>query len=374
MKILRLRFPPVLVLGTAAALLAACAGAASATPAVDSGSYRLVRTTSTHSSNTGWDYSSLDEKRGHMFIAHRKDGLQVFDVRKGRVVMTVAKSTGANTSALAPEFDLGISGTTDGEVVLFRLSTLKTIERYKSTTAGFDGATYDPATRQFAMVGETDAQTRRTPVLFFDARTGHPAGSVDLDSEKVDAPRADASGHVYLPLRDRAAVARIDARSLKLEATWPLSECASPASLDLDPDGTRLFVACRGNAGSPPALAVLDTRAGAQVARLAIGRGTDDVFYDADRKRIVTVNGEDGTLTFIRQKDAGTYSVEQTVSTRPMARTGVFDPTTRRIHLVTAEFVQVPTGGTVPMTTFVPDTFVILTYAPAPLAAGEADD
>lgn len=327
-----------------------------------------------HSSNTGWDYSSLDEKRGHMFIAHRKDGLQVFDVRKGRVIATLSKSGGANTSALAPEFDLGIAGTTDGDVVLFKLSTLKTIARYKSTTGGFDGATYDPATRQFVMVGEADATTKRTPVLFFEGKTGRVAGSVEIASEKVDAPRADSTGHVYLPLRDRAAVARIDASSLTLEATWPLAECLTPASLDVDAEDGRLFVACRGTTGSDPALAVLDLQSGVQLSKLRIGRGTDDVFYDGARKTIVTVNGEDGSLTFIRQRDANTYAVEQTVSTRPMARTGVLDPTTGGIHLVTAQFVHVHGGGPLPITTFLPDTFVILSYAPAPLAAGEVDD
>jgi hypothetical protein len=373
MKRFLLRSSPFLPHAMTAAVLVAAALTASAAPMAAS-SYRLERAVTTRSSNTGWDYNSLDDKRGHMFIAHRKDGLQVFDVRKGRLIKTLARSAGANTSALAPEFDLGISGTTDGDIVLFRLSTLQTLVRYKSATGGFDGATYDASTQRFALVGEADNETKRTPVLFFDGKTGQPAGSVDIASVKVDAPRSDAAGHIFLPLRDRAAVARIDVRALTLDATWPLSDCLAPASLDLDVADGRVFVACRGKTGSQPALAVLDMASGVQVAKAPIGRGTDDVFYDASNKTIVTVNGEDGTLTFIKQGAGDVYSVDQTVSTRPMARTGVLDPTTGRIHLVTAQFVHVHEGAAMPITTFLPDTFVILSYGRAPLAAGEADD
>lgn len=368
---------------TALAALLACP-AAHATPAATKPeakpaageSYALERVTPVRSSNTGWDYNTIDPLRGRMFIAHRKDGLQVYDLRRGRMIKTLAKSEGTNTSALALKLDLGLAGTTDGEVVVFKPSTLQTLKRYKSSTGGFDGATYDPVSQRFAIVGEADHDKHSTPVLFFDARTGEPVGQVELASEKVDAPRPDDSGHIFLPLRDKAQVARVDTRTLAQDALWPLAtaNCAQPASLDVDVAQQRLFVACRGKGASEPVLLVLDTVAGKQVARVRIGRGTDDVFFDAARKSVVTVNGEDATMTVIGQRSADDYQLVQTVSTRPMARTGVLDEASGKIHLITAQFVHVyDTAGT-PVTTFQPDSFVVLSYGRKKLVAGEADD
>lgn len=364
----RLRLP------LAAAVSAMCALAAFESQAASSDSYRLERAVPIRSTNTGWDYNALDEQRGRMFIAHRKDGLQVFDVRKGRLLATLRDSTGANTSALAPEFDLGISGTTDGHVIVFKLSSLQTVARYKSRTDGFDGATYDPTSKRFAIVGEADKDRHVTPVLFFDGRNGQPVGSVEVPSEKVDAPRPDAAGHLYLPLRDKGAVARLDAQALALEATWPLSDCLTPASLDVDAAQQRVFVACRGKGASEPALAVIDAASGRQVTKLPIGRGVDDVFYDRKNKSIITVNGDDATLTLISQRSADSYALAQTISTRPMARTGVFDAVTGRIHLVTAEFVRMHDADGKAVTTFLPNTFNVLTYGRAALSAGSDED
>ncbi len=339
-------------------------------------SYALERVIPVRSSNTGWDYNAIDSARGRMFIAHRKDGLQVYDLRHGRMLKTLAQSGGSNTSALALKLDMGLAGTTDGDVVVFKPSTLRTLKRYKSSTGGFDGATYDPVSQRFAIVGEADHDKHSTPVLFFDGKTGEPVGQVELASEKVDAPRPDDSGHIFLPLRDKAQVARVDTRRLSQDALWPLAaaNCAQPASLDVDVAQQRLFVACRGKGASEPVLLVLDTAGGKPVARVRIGQGTDDVFFDAAHKTVVTVNGGDATMTVISQRSADDYQLAQTVSTRPMARTGVLDEATGKIHLVTAQFVHVHDAAGTPVTTFQPDSFVVLSYGRKKLVAGEVDD
>ncbi len=379
------RLSPLALAALLTCPLAHAAGAAQAVakaPAPALQAYALERVVSVRSGNTGWDYNAIDSARGHMFIAHRKDGLQVFDVRKGRMLKTMAQSEGTNTSALALENDIGIAGTTEGEVVVFKPSTLKTLKRYKSSTGGFDGATYDPVSQRFAIVGEADHGKHSTPVLFFDGKTGEPIGQLEIASEKVDAPRPDDSGHIFLPLRDKAQVARVDTRLLSQDALWPLApqapvapiNCLQPASLDVDVANKRLFVACRGKGAAEPVLQVLDTASGKAVAQIRIGQGTDDVFYDKARKTVVTVNGGDATLTQITQRSADDYTLAQTVSTRPWARTGVLDEATGKIHLITAQFVHVYDAAGAPVTTFQPDSFVVLSYGRKKLVAGEVDD
>jgi hypothetical protein len=363
-----------LIRASAALAIAAWAACAWAQAGGDPESYRLEKVVTTRSSNTGWDYNSLDDKRGHMFIARRKDGLHVYDTRQGKLISRIANSTGANSSALAPEFDLGISGTTDGDVILFKLSTLKTLKRYKTRAGGFDGATYEPATKRFVIVGEADKDKHATPVLFFDGKTGEQVGSVDVPSEKVDAPRPDATSHVFVPLRDKNSVARLDVQAMKIDATWSPDGCKTPASLDVDTANQRLLLACRGNLGLAPSIFVLDSGTGRFITKVPNGRGTDDVFYDKTRKSIVTINGEDATMSLIEQKSPDEYVLKQATSTRPFFRTGVFDEASGKVYLTGAEYVSsFDAAGTATMT-FLPDTFAILTYARVHLAPGEADD
>ncbi len=350
-------------LTAAGAALLAGAGLLCAAPALADSGYHLEKVVTIPGGDSGWDYNTIDARNGRIFIAHRKDGLHVYDIKTGKVVKTLAQSANTNTSAIAPEFDLGIAGTTDGYVVVFQPSTLRTLARYKSDTGGFDGATYDPASKRFAAVGEADEEKKQTPVLFFDARTGKPAGSVLVDSAKVDAPRADGRGAIWAPLRDRDALVRIDAQAMKVAATVALDGCRKPSALELDNADQRIFVGCRGDAGSAPRLAVLDAASGKQLAWVPIGRGVDEVLYDARARSVITANGEDGSMSVIRQLSADTYQPGETVGTRPMARTGVLDERTGKVYLVNAQYVKTWKDGKEGRTHFLPNTFSVLTYS-----------
>lgn len=346
------------------AVLLAGAWAFGAGPAWAADSYHLEKVVTIPGGDSGWDYNSLDTRHDRLFIAHRKEGLHVYDIKSGKVIRTLAQSAGANTSALAPEFDLGIAGTTDGHVVVFKLSTLQTVARYKSDTDGFDGATYDPVSKRFAAVGEADDEKKQTPVLFFDARTGKPVGSVVVDSAKVDAPRADGQGNIWMPLRDRTALVRVDVKDMRVAATVALeSGCRKPAALDMDKLDHRIYVGCRGDDKSAPRLQVVDAVSGKETASVPIGRGVDEVMYDARSGLVMTANGEDGSLSVIRKQSADRFQPIETVGTRPMARTGVLDERSGKIYLVNAQYVKSGLGGGEDATHFLPNTFSVLTYA-----------
>jgi hypothetical protein len=353
--------------GTACAIVAIVFGAACLAPsAIAQGApegYHLEKVVTIPSSNTGWDYSAIDQQHQRIFIAHRRDGLHVYDIRSGAVIQTLADTQGANTAALAPEFDRGIAGTTDGQIVVFSLSTLKTLTRYQSATGGFDGATYDDVSKRFVVVGEADPASRRTPVLFFNGSSGQPVGTVMVDSVKVDAPRPDGNGNIFLPLRDKSMLAKIDAKALQMVALLALKDCIKPAALETDNISKRIFVGCRGDAVTPPALAVLDAVSGKQLATMPIGHGVDEVMYDPHSNAIITANGDDGSMTVIRRLPSGQYRVSATIGTRPRARTGVLDQTTGKIYLVNAQYIDKYVDGQEPDTQYLPNTFSVLVYS-----------
>jgi len=307
-----------------------------------------------------WDYVTLDPTRGYLFIGRRGDGVTVFDVHSKKVVSNIDKSEDANAVALVPEFDRGYTINGDGSTTVFQLSTLKTIDRIK-VGEDADSAFYEPMTKQLAF---TMGDSKK--IAFVDAKTGKTVGELAMDSKKIDGAVPDGEGNLFVALRDRNAVAKVDAKQRKLIGDWPTTPCEEPTSVALDKANKRLFVGCR---GKNPVLAVLDTGSGRVVTTLEIGRGNDGVVYDPATRKIYTSNGVDANLVIYDQVDADTYKLAEATTTRPYARTMALDPQTKKVYLVTAEGTADPAKkinkAVAPFypNRYYPDTFTVLTFA-----------
>lgn len=100
------------------------------------------------------------------------------------------------------------------------------------------------------------------------------------------------------------------------------------------------------------------------IATVPIGRGVDEVMYDASHGQIMTANGEDGSLSVIAKLSADRYQPVEIIGTRPLARTGVLDERSGRIYLVNAQYYKrAGDDGDEDSLHFVPNTFTVLTYA-----------
>jgi hypothetical protein len=96
----------------------------------------------------------------------------------------------------------------------------------------------------------------------------------------------------------------------------------------LDETNHRLFVGCR----QPAMLLVYDTSSGTLVTSMAIAGDTDDLFYDASKKRVYVIGGE-GYITVLEQQDANRYRQIQKLATASGARTGLFVPELGKLFL-----------------------------------------
>jgi hypothetical protein len=96
----------------------------------------------------------------------------------------------------------------------------------------------------------------------------------------------------------------------------------------LDEVNHRLFVGCR----RPARLVVFDTGTGKPVSDVEISGDTDDLFYDAKRKRIYISCGG-GKIDVVDQRDADTYQLRERISTVSGARTSFFSPETDELFL-----------------------------------------
>ncbi len=308
-----------------------------------------------------WDYVTLDPARGYLFIGRRADGVTVFDVNAQKVVRNIDKSEDANAAVLVPEFDRGYTINGDGTTTAFQLSTLKSIDRIKIGEDA-DSAFYDPATKQLAF---TMGDSRK--IAFVDAKTGKILGELPMDSKKLDGTVPDGEGNLFMALRDRNLVVKIDAAQRKVTGQWNTAPCEEPTAVAFDKANKRIFVGCR---GKNPVLAVLDSDSGKLITTLEIGHGNDGVIYDGATRKIYTSNGVDANLVIYDQVAPDTYKLAEATTTRPYARTMALDPKTKKLYLVTAEGTADPAKkinrAVAPFypNRYFPDTFTVLTYSP----------
>jgi DNA-binding beta-propeller fold protein YncE len=152
------------------------------------------------------------------------------------------------------------------------------------------------------------------------ALSGHPESfQLEQQGERI---------YVNVPTAMRIQV--VDRREKKVIANWSV-----PATMNfpmaLDEQSKRLFVGTR----TPARLIVYDTVSGKPVATMPAVGDTDDVFYDAQARRVYVAGGEGAVQVFQRDAADG-YTLVDTVATRKGARTALFDPGQRKL------FVAVP--------------------------------
>jgi DNA-binding beta-propeller fold protein YncE len=307
-----------------------------------------------------WDYLSVDPIRPVLYIARRADGILTYDTSTNQVTGALAGTQEGNSVTIVPELDRMFVTTTGGALVIFEHSTLKPLNRV-SYGESADNTFYDPATQQLLITQGDDHQ-----VVFADAKTYAKTGTLKYDADNLEGAVADGQGFMYVAIRDKDKVLKIDMRTHALAAEWSTPGFTRPNSVAFDRANNRLFVTTR---GMNPALLVYDAATGKIVASPTIGLNNDSIVFDKETKKIYTANGWDATLVIIDQVDANNYKLAEAVSTRPWARTMALDLKTKKVYLVTAEgTVDAAKPWKAQVSPFYPnkyfkDTFTLLTYS-----------
>ena len=175
---------------------------------------------------------------------------------------------------------------------------------------------------------------------------------------------ADGKGMLYDNIEDKSEVVAVNAKTLKVEDTWPLAPGDGPSGIAIDPKTRRIFSVC-GN----QKMTVLDADTGRLVTTLAIGNGPDASAFDPSLSVAFSPNGEDGTLNVVKETGPNVFKVVATVPTQAGARTMALDPKTHHIYLMTATMQAAPpadpaAGGAPPRRGVVPGSYVVLDFAP----------
>ncbi len=262
----------------------------------------------------GWDYLAADSANRRLYVSHGSE-VDVINLDTDALVGKIANTNGVHGIAIADDLGRGfVSDGRDNQVTIFDLKTLQTIATAKTGTNP-DGIVYDSfSKRVFTFNGRSSDSTA------IDAQTGKVEGTIALGG-KPEFPVSDGKGNVYANIEDKSEIVRIDPKTLTVNARWSLSpQCESPSGLAMDVNTRRLFPVCDNKV-----MTVVDADSGKVITTVPTGEGTDAAAFDPERKLVFSSNGEDGTLTVIKEISADKYAVVANVATQRGARTMALD-------------------------------------------------
>jgi DNA-binding beta-propeller fold protein YncE len=270
-----------------------------------------------------FDHFALDVKGQRLFVAALGNNtVEVLDVKAGKRLCSLIGCSKPQGLVYLPKPNLlFVANGGDGRVQAYDAAAFKPIVTIGALEDA-DNLRYDPKLdRLFVGYGDggiglinptTGVLTVRIPLK------GHP------ESFQMESGR----NYLFVNVPDAQHIAVIDRQMRSVVATWPLKDFRANFPMALDESNHRMYIGCR----SPARLVVLDIRNGRIVADLPISGDTDDLFYDAKRKRIYVSCGE-GYIDVIEQGDPDHYKVLERIPTAPGARTSFFSAELYQLYL-----------------------------------------
>ena len=269
------------------------------------------------------DHFSVDIPGKRLFVAALGNNtVEVVDLSAAKVVHTIRGLKEPQGLFYWPENNrLYAANAQDGRVRVYDGRSFAQIAEYE-TSGDADNVRFDEKAKEIFVGYGSGA----LGVINADLKSR--VGETMLEAHPESFQLEKQGSRIFINIPEAGNVTVVDRRTRTVTAKWPVTGAKSNFPMALDEANHRLFIGCR----KPPKLLVLDTSSGKEIASIDITGDTDDLFYDADAKRIY-VSGGAGSITVIEQKDANRYDVLATIPTAPGARTSFFVPEFKRLYV-----------------------------------------
>ena len=272
------------------------------------------------------DHFTIDAKRKRViFSGLGNNSVQILDVFAGRMIHQIDGLAEPQGTLYLAEWDkLFVANSANGHVDVYDGENYTLLDHIDfGEGSDPDNLRYDAAAKKVYLgygdgaIAVIDPVTnKRLPTEYkFE---GHPEG-FQLETK---GPR------IFVNVADAKSIQVINRQTGKM-LTWLLpSGHSANFPMVLDEANRRVFVGTR----KPARLTVFDMDSGKVVASLPTAADMDDMFFDADRKRIYVAGGE-GYLSVVQQVDADHYSDMGKFPTALGTRTGVWYAKRDRLYL-----------------------------------------
>ena len=279
------------------------------------------------------DHLGVDVKGKRLFAAalgETQNTVEVIDLMAGKRAFSVLGQSKPQGVFYSEDFkELFVANGGDGTCKIFRGDTLKLTDSLPiGTNANHVG--YDPSTK-YLYVGVGDPKSAALSVI--DTRKNKHLGDIKTADNPLGIKVEKLGQRLFVAYSRIAKISVLDRKKREEIATWPVTGVGpGNVALALDETRHRLFAGSR----NPPMLTVLDTESGNQITQLEGVAGIDDLWYDAERKRIYASGGRESEAGFVyvyQQKDADHYELFAKVPSRGNAQTSIWVPQLNRYYV-----------------------------------------
>jgi DNA-binding beta-propeller fold protein YncE len=281
----------------------------------------------------GTDYLTAEPGTGRVFVS-RGMHVMVIDGATGKVIGDIPDAPRTHGIALAPRAGHGFTTNGgDSTVTMFDSKTLSVLRKVKVPVGGLDGIMYDEADDRVIL---TNHSRPIGTAVALDPASGNIVGSAELEDNAPEGAASDGKGRIFVNNESKNTIQVLDAKSMKVLASWPTAPCDGPTGIAYDAASNRIFSGCGKTS------VVVDAASGKVVATIANGDGVDALGWDPVQKLIYIPAGRDGNVTVVHQDSPDKYTVVATVPTMRGAKTIAVDPVRHVAYLFQPEYGPAP--------------------------------
>jgi hypothetical protein len=297
--------------------------------AQDNGPYKILKT-ELIGGEGGFDYVTADSDGRNLYVARSGPAghIGVFNLD---TLAQVGDMTGVSAHGGAVDTATGHGFATSKPVTMFDAKNFVVLKKI-DVQGNPDGYLNDAYNHHFYVLSHSAPN-----ITVLDDKDGSILGTIDIGGAPEQAA-TDGRGKIYVDIEDKAAIAVIDANTIKMVGKYDLSSKGGGcAGLALDAKNNILFAACRDKQN----MVILSAADGHIITDLPIGNGCDGATFNSATMEAFSSQG-DGTLTVIKENSPTSFVVEQTVATPVRAKVLTLDTKTNRIYTITAKYGPVP--------------------------------
>ncbi|MDR3774512.1 MAG: YncE family protein, partial [Terracidiphilus sp.] len=252
----------------AVATLAALIPLTGLAQAPDSGPYKVVKIQLVGGEG-GFDYVTADPDGRNLYVARSGPAghIGVFNLD---TLAQVGDIPGTSAHGGAVDTATGHGFATSKPVTMFDAKTFAILKKI-DVQGNPDGYLNDAYNHRFYVLSHSEPN-----ITVLDDKDGSILGTISIGGAPEQAA-TDGQGKIYVDIEDKAAIAVIDANTMKMVGSYDISSKGGGcAGLALDAKNSILFAACRDNKN----MIILSATDGHIITDLPIGNGSDGATFN----------------------------------------------------------------------------------------------
>lgn len=297
---------------------------------------RLMQTISLPGVTRRWDHFGVDLKGNRLFVASEEDpAVEIFDLKTNKHLRALTDFKEPHNVLVFPERnEIFVVDGEASEIKILKYDSYELTGRV-GLTIDADPIAYDSATGYLYVVnGGREAHTPYCLISVVDTKSGKKLADMMLETNRLESMAIENStSRLFVNMTGVDKIGVVDRNKRAVVATWPITAGEQNVPMQYDEARHRLFVVTR----KPSRLVVVNTDTGKEVTSVPVAEYADDLAYDTPHHRLYVacggLQGAQGAVSVIEQRDADNYQVVATIPTKPGAKTARLVPELNRYYV-----------------------------------------